>query len=356
ADTGRALTQNNAILTYGTKDESPEPLQYGRDYTISYTKNINQGDATMTFKGVDKAGYSGSFKKTFKITTVDIADKDQVSRADTMESMSFQYCKAGVKPVEEIVLTNKAGFILRNGKDYTLTYKNNKAVANASSENPPTVTIRGKGNYTGKFDITFQITKSGLKRAVDEGSIQITPTAVAYNPNKAEDYEYKPAIKLTDGKTPLRANADYVLMYEKNTQADYNAYLQAYGETNPDADKKLQELMPRAVITAQADSNYEADGEIIVPLPIYQTKLVKKNLQIDVAEAVYTGNQVTPAVTVRDVASGKVLTEGKDYTVSYGANNKSGKNKGSVTVTGTAPEYGGSVTVKFEIVRKAIIY
>lgn len=364
--TGRALTQNNAVLTYSTKDESPETLRYGTDYTISYTKNINKGNATMTFKGVEKAGYSGSFKKTFKITAADIADQEQVSRASVMESMVFPYCKAGVKPVEEIVLTNREGFVLCNGKDYTLKYKNNKVVADVSAEKPPTVTVQGKGNYTGKFDITFRITKRGLKQAVDDENIQIKKTAVIYNPNKAENYEYKPAIKLMDGKTALRANTDYVLVYEKNTQADYNAYLRVYeeavkkaesGETGPDVDRQLQELMPRAVITAQADCNYEADGEIIVPLPIYQTKLVKNKVQIDVVEeAIYRGDQVTPAVTVRDIVNGKILEKNKDYTVSYGANNKSGKNKGSVTVTGIAPEYGGSVTVKFDIVRKPIIY
>ena len=364
--TGRALTQNHVVLTYGTKNEEPQTLQYGTDYTISYAKNINKGNATMTFKAVEKAGYSGSFKKTFKITAADIADQEQVSRADTMENMSFPYCKAGVKPVEEILLTNREGFVLRNGKDYTLRYKNNKAVADASTEKPPTVTVQGKGNYSGKFDVTFQITKSRLKQTVDGGGIQIKTTAVIYNQNKAETYEYKPAVKLMDGKTALRANTDYEMKYLCNTQAEYLQYLQAYeeaaqkaasGENNPDSEKKLQELMPRAVITAKADSNYVADGEIIVPLPIYQTKLVKNRVQIDVVEeAIYTGGQVTPAVTVHDTASGKQLSEGQDYTVSYGENLKSGKDRGSVTVTGTAPEYGGSLTVKFDIVRKVIAY
>ncbi|MDE6404614.1 MAG: InlB B-repeat-containing protein [Lachnospiraceae bacterium] len=363
--TGRALTQNGVALTYSVKNETEKQLQYGTDYTITYAKNINKGSATMTFKGLEKAGYSGSFKKTFRITAADLADGGQVSRAETMAGMAFPYCKAGVKPVEEIVLTNKAGFVLRNGKDYTLAYKNNKAVADASSEKPPTVTVKGKGNYTGKFDVTFQITQRDLKHAVDEGSIQIRTTAAAYHAKKADDYAYKPAVKLLDGKTALRVNTDYELEYLCNTQADYGAYLRLYeetvkkaesGEGDPDSDKELQEFMPRAVITAKADGSYKADGEIVVPLPVYRTKLVKKNLQIEIAEAVYTGNQVTPAVTVRDAADGKALTEGKDYTVSYGANNKSGKNGGSVTITGIAPEYGGSVTVKFEIVRKAIIY
>lgn len=366
--TGRALTQNGVALTYSVKNEEPKALQYGTDYTITYTKNRNKGTATMTFKGVEQAGYSGSFKKTFKIAAADISDVEQVIRAATMGSMSFPYCKAGVKPMEEIRLTNAAGFVLQYGKDYTLKYKNNKAVAEVSAEKPPTVTVQGKGNYAGKFDVTFQITKSGLKRAVEDGSIQIKRTAVIYNPNKVESYAYKPAVKLMDGRTALRADKDYEIQYLCNTQADYEAYLETYrnmansaenaadGETNSDAVQKLQELMPRAVITAKADSSYEADGEIVVPLPIYQTKLVKKDLQIMVAESVYTGSQVTPAVTVQEAVSGKTLAAGKDYTVSYGANNKSGKNKGSVTITGMAPEYGGSVTVKFEIVRKTIAY
>ena len=73
-------------------------------------------------------------------------------------------------------------------------------------------------------------------------------------------------------------------------------------------------------------------------------------------KAVYTGKQVRPAVAVRDTVDGKTLQKGKDYEVSYGANNQSGKNKGSVTITGIAPEYGGSVTVKFDIEKKVIEY
>lgn len=358
--TGRALTQNNAVLIYRAKNEAEKTLQYGTDYTITYAKNINKGSATMTFKGVEKAGYSGSFKKTFKIAAADIADSKQVSRADAMSNMAFPYCKEGVKPVEEIVLTNSAGFVLRNGKDYTLRYKNNKAVADASAEKPPTVTVQGKGNYAGKFDVTFQITKRDLKQAVVEGSIQIKTTETAYNSKKAETFEYKPAVKLMDGRTALRANTDYEIQYLCNTQAEYLQYLEAYEHAvengDADSDEKLQEMRPRAVITAKADSSYVADGEIVVPLPIYQTKLVMKNLQVKVAEAVYTGSQVMPEVTVRDIASGKTLTKGKDYTVSFGANNKSGKNRGSVTITGIAPEYGGSVTVKFDVSKKPIVY
>lgn len=46
----------------------------------------------------------------------------------------------------------------------------------------------------------------------------------------------------------------------------------------------------------------------------------------------------------------KIKTGGDgNYTVTYGANIAAGKNKGSLTVTGSSVKYGGSVTVKFEI-------
>ena len=353
--TGRAITQNGVKLTYGTGDEASS-LRYGTDYTISYSKNINKGTATMTFKGAVNAGYSGSFKKTFKITAADIA---QVNRSETMQNMVFNYCKAGVKPVDEISLTNQEGFTLRNGKDYTLKYANNKAVASASAEKPPTVTVKGKGNYAGEFSLRFDIIRTDLRA----DSIQIKTTPVAYQENKAEDYAYKPAVKLTDGKTALRAGTDYEIAYRNNTQADYERYIQklqeqaaAGGNLMQDGDLTAEDGVPVAVITKVEGASYKLDSDrpIIVPLPIYAIKLTKANLKVDIGEALYTGSQVTPEVTVS--YDGKTLREGQDYSLSYGANTASGKNKGSVMITGVAPNYGGSVTVKFDIMKKTISY
>lgn len=368
--TGKALTQNNVSLTWYMKNKPDEPLTYGKHYTVSYAKNLNKGTATVTFRGVEKNGYSGSFKKTFKITAVDIADPLKVARADSMNNMSFLYCKAGVKPVEEIRLTNKEGIVLQNGKDYTLKYKNNKAVADAQAEKPPTVTVQGKGNYSGKFDVTFAVTKRGLKQAVDDGGIQTQTTVTVYQPKKEETFAYKPAVKLMEGRTALRANKDYEVAYHNNTQKECREYLEAYesyrqnvinGNADPDAEKRLQAIMPKAVITAKADSSYLADGEIVVPLQIYRTKLAARDLEITVAEMIYVGNPVTddqqPAITVKVIGNdGAVLVPGQDYTITYGANNKSGRNAGSVKITGIAPRYGGSVTKRFDIVKKPITY
>lgn len=111
---------------------------------------------------------------------------------------------------------------------------------------------------------------------------------------------------------------------------------------------------PIAVITEAEGSSYRLEQPIIVPLPIYMNKLTKTTLKVYVDEAVYSGGQVTPKVTV--FYGGGLIREGEDYTLSYGKNTVSGKNKGSVTVSGIAPYYGGSVTVKFDIVKKPITY
>lgn len=136
-------------------------------------------------------------------------------------------------------------------------------------------------------------------------------------------------------------------------------------------------------------NGYAGGAGIEIPLGryIYADKQTTANLYVIVSEgagqSVYTGEQVTPDVTVyygeknavsaakndkeKDetkltAASGKYKLKkltgetgesAADYTVSYGANIASGKNKGSVTVTG-AGRYGGSVTVKFTIEKKAI--
>lgn len=355
---GRAWTQNDVGLIYGKGTDAEKALKYGTDYTISYSKNVNKGTATMIFKGVDKAGYSGSFKKTFKITPQDISG---VVQAEGMQNITVGYTKAGAKPVDEILLTNSEGFQLSNGKDYTLKYANNKAVADATGEKAPTITVKGKGNYTGEFRVNFTITEGDLDWAIDGTNITVKTSPVRYQGNKADNYAYKPAIKLADGKKALRAGTDYNIEYVQNTQADYDTFMQKL----KDDENYMQKLedgivsydgVPRAVITEKEGSNYRLGSPKPVLLPIYQTKFTKSNLTVEIGEAVYTGSQVRPEVTVYYQGEGGLVKLEEGYSVSYGANIVSGKNKGSVTVSGIAPYYGGSVTVKFEIVRKPISY
>jgi len=368
--TGKAITQNEIPLFYKGEDGNKQ-LVYGVDYTISYKKNINKGTAVMTFKAIDGSPYSGSFSKSFQIKAADIADAKQVTQADSMRQISVPFEKAGARPSEQVILINAAGIRLENGKDYTVSYSNNKAAAKATDPEHPAMTIKGKGNYSGILaDIPFTITQGSL----DGEDIIKTITPLAYHDNKAPDYVYKPSVKLKQGKSVLSAASDYEIIYEKNTQADYEAYLQKLQNgTASETD------MPSVVIRPRENSNYTVaspTGEIRLPLPVYQNKLTKNKLYVVVGEAIYSGTQVTPAVSVyysddsSAAASVKGLTNEKDildlgfkklkpdtdYTLVYGANVASGANKGSVTIQGVSPYYGGSVTVKFTIRKKTLTW
>ena len=387
--TGQALTQNDIVLT-DISSASQRALNYGTDYTISYKNNLKKGTATMTFTAKPISGYSGSFKKTFKITAASLGESVSVVPANpSYDSITYPignnevikldgtiiYTKDGVKPSERIVLINRnTRGILKEGTDYTISYRNNRSV---TTDSLATMTIKGKGNYNGSVVISFPIVKAPL---VGNKNLTATATAIPYNMKKTDSFEYHPKIKITDKKKTLSATKDYeITEYRNCTQKDVKIYLESLANGTSVADAR-----PYAVIKSKDGSNYE--GTMEIDLSVYQTKLTAKNLYIIVSEetqqVTYRGTQVKPGVTVYYGEAGSIqeakkagecqeniltdktgsykLTKLKplengtgDYTIVYGTNIVAGKNKGSVTINGTGM-YGGKVTVKFTILRKDI--
>ena len=130
--TGKAL-KPAVTVKHGKK-----ALKQGTDYAVSYKNNVKPGTATVTVTG--KGGYTGSAKVTFKIlvplSKCKVTVKDQA------------YTGKALKPAVTVKYGSKA---LKKGTDYTVSYKNNKAVGVA------TVTVKGKGGYTGTKKVTFTI-------------------------------------------------------------------------------------------------------------------------------------------------------------------------------------------------------
>ena len=182
-----SLSISNATVTVadqtyaGGKELKPSPtvklngktLKSGRDYTVSYANNKNVGTATITITG--KGNYTGTKKATFKIvkkpkktdptksetkkttkkkSTESKGDKD-LSNSDKVRVIKKEiaYYNNGkeVKPKFEVRYNDK---VLKEGKDYTIEYSNNKKVGNDAK-----VTIKGKGDYTGETTRTFSISK-----------------------------------------------------------------------------------------------------------------------------------------------------------------------------------------------------
>ena len=395
--TGKALTQNAVVLMdikNLQQDGTGKMLVYGTDYTISYKNNLKKGTATMTFTAKPISGYSGSFKKTFKIMAQNLPEAVKVMARDSAKDRivygsedirligEIAYRREGVKPSDRIYLINQqTGIVLKEGVDYTVNYTDNKAVTTDNTRKLPAMNIKGKGNYTGILQVNFQIGEAPME---ENENLTVTAVASAYNVNRVDTYKYQPRIRVMDGKKVLSAKSDYTVAYENCTQADVRAWLTAL--ENNAGKEELEKRKPRAVVTARSGSGYQ--GSIIADLPIYQTKLTTNTLYIVISEEAvditYTGKQIRPktevyygsAGTVRAARKAKetnesILTdqtgiyklrklsqqtaekENGDYVLSYGANVAAGKNKGSVTITGVGL-YGGNVTAKFRIMSRNV--
>ena len=382
--TGNALTQNGVALAKGA-DGGGEELVYGRDYSIGYKNNRKKGTATMTFTASAASGYSGNFKKTFKIAAADL----QTAVKASVSEEEVPYAREGAKLTGQILLTNNTtGDALKEGVDYTVSYANNKTVTE-SGGNLPVMTIKGKGNYAGSLQITYRIKEAQWSLDLN-GNLKADATPIAFDERKADTYVYVPKIKVTDGKAVLKAGKDYETEAHNCTQDEIREYLKAMADlragTSSVTQETLESMRPYVILTAKEGSGYTAGSSFRVDVNIYQNKLAQNNLYIvvseDAAQTTYTGSQVTPDVVVYygDTAAVKAAKRDKiteesaltdpageygltklqyrsdgtgDYTLTYGNNVAAGKNKGSVTVVGTGL-YGVSVTVKFTILQKDV--
>ena len=119
-------------------------LVKGVDYQLECINNVNAGTATLTITGIgDK--YIGSVQHTFEIVPMDI-NNTIVEKLST-----YTYTGSAIKPLPTV---KNGNVTLNSGTDYTLSYQNNKNAGTA------TITIKGKGNYTGTKKVTFKINKA----------------------------------------------------------------------------------------------------------------------------------------------------------------------------------------------------
>ena len=327
--TGETITQEQANLSWQPKGAEAVALTAGEDYTVSYKNNEKVGTATVTYTGRPEAGYTGTVKKTFKITA---AALDDSMKSAEMANISVPYTKAGARPADQVVLTYN-GKALVEGKDYTLTYANNKAAEDQNKV--PTITITGKGNFTGKLTQTFTITKC------DVNDLEVSVASVLYKAKNKDTYVYQPKVTVKDAGKTL-GKADVEVVYEGTSQ------------------KEADNAFANAQATVKGTGNYT--GELTLDLTgfIHMTKpvtLTAKNIKVTLSGSLnYTGKQVTPkAKVVYTTADGTQveLTEGTDYIVSYGTNTTAGKNKGTVLINGMG-DYSGTVKARFTITRQPI--
>ena len=137
---GRALQPSVKVW-----DNRGNRLTEGTDYTYTISNGTNVGTATI--KATGKGIYTGTVTKKFTIAAAPIS-KASVSGLKS----SYAYSSSGVSPVPTLKYNSRT---LKKGTDFTLTYKNNKAIGTA------TVTIKGTGNFSGSVSKSYSIVRAG---------------------------------------------------------------------------------------------------------------------------------------------------------------------------------------------------
>ena len=178
----KTISSNNVALsqtsyTYDGKAKTPTVtvkdgaavLKEGTDYTVTYSNNINVGTAKVTVTG--KGNYTGTVTKEFTITKAapEQGVKDLSKCTVMLNKSSYAYDGKAKKPA---VTVKDGNTVLKEGRDYTVTYSNNINAGTAK------VTVTGKGNYKGTVTKSFTITvKKGTSHKVGSYQYKVTGTS-----------------------------------------------------------------------------------------------------------------------------------------------------------------------------------
>lgn len=293
-------------------------LKKDTDYTVTYINNREPGKATAVIKG--KGQYAGTKKVNFTIKRTPTALTDSmVTNKKAISSVPIQ--KNGARPKPKLTAGSD---VLLEGKDYTLSYQNNKKAGTG------TIIIKGTGNYNKQLKIPFAITAKPLTSA----DLVIRVPDVPYT-GRQNKYQSKPVITDSDGGI-LVVNRDYTITsYQVET-----ALLDK--KSNPEEGTMITvTIVGKGSYTGTATAAYMLKG----------TSFSKASIQVTAKP--YTGNPVTIEagdIITASIRIGKnqtILQLGKDYEIAAYKNNIK---KGTATVIFKGKgAYSGEKAVKFRI-------
>ena len=279
--TGTAYEPEVTVTFNGTE------LALDTDYTVAYTNNVNAGEATVTITGTG-AHFKGSVEKHFTITAADLSGCTFAPIADVTYNT-----KAHTPEVTVAI----SGRTLEADKDYTVSYASNVSAGTA------TVTVTGKGNFTGSANTTFTIAKADLNLSVYTISSLCTETEVKTStlPSNfflADETETGFSIALTAAggdaiftQAPAVVDGENMITYQLNGgtgEATFN------------------------VTVTPVSSNYKA-GTYDLKIQAYDKTNVSNRIVFESGSAVYTGSGIKyEKATIAGHSSGMHYTYAPD--------------------------------------------
>ena len=290
-----AITYDAGPYGYTGKEWKPEvtvsfnsaTLTAGNDYTVSYENNINAGTAKIIITGIGDH-FTGLTEKTFTINSAEISGCTFAPIADVTYNT-----KAHTPEVTVAI----SGRTLEADKDYTVSYASNVNAGTA------TVTVTGKGNFTGSANTTFTIAKADLNLSVYTISSLCTETEVKTStlPSNfflADETETGFSIALTAAggdaiftQAPAVVDGENVITYQLNGgtgEATFN------------------------VTVTPVSVNYKA-GTYDLKIQAYDKTNVSNRIVFESGSAVYTGSGIKyEKATIAGHSSGMRYTYAPD--------------------------------------------
>ena len=259
---------------------------------------------TMAVTKVTVSYTEGGVTKTAE-QTITVKAKALTDAMVSLDKGAYAYTGSQIQPT---VTVKDGATTLKKDTDYTVAYGANNTVGTKVG----TVTITGKGDYSGTIEKKFNITAKAL-------------TASMVRDIAAQTYTGSPIVpELTvkDGETALSKGTDYTVNYRNNLNAG------------------------TATVTLTGKGNYAGSVEIKFNIT---AKALTASMVRDIADQTYTGSPIVPELTVKDGET--ALSKDTDYTVKYQSNLNAGT--ATVTLTGKG-NYSDSVSKTFTIKQKDV--
>lgn len=415
----KVTIDKKAVLSYTGQEICPAVtvtngriiLKEGIDYELSYSHNMEIGNAVIRIKGLND--YIGVKQVGFKITGVPVS---KITVAGFMKELPYT---PGVTAYvqSELALTysykdaNKQMHTenLTESQDYTVEYVNNTKAGRA------TLILTGKGKYTGVKKLSYTIKPNGTDLA--NADIEYTQ-AVAYSKGGAK--AEVTAVRI--GDVILEPDVDYTVRYANITkvaEADTkkaptitivgkgnykgsvtrtyaivakelsNVTLTAENRiwsnsknnyttkvTLTDTDEKALRLKTdytlqyyledgtvissgtkvpsgtKIMVEATGAGNYAGTRATSFYVADYNIGKVKMD---KIADRIYTGKEITldkGEIKGTIVVNGQMVTLNEEDFEIIGYKNNQKKGNATVTLRGISDTFGGTITLKFRIVEK----
>ena len=310
------LTMTGSQTNVGTSDNTYELNWTGTAKKANYTHGTDSiGTLTVTKKSIVPDGPDTPVDEKTGITVT--APKD--SKYDGEEHKN--------KPKVEDTKTKAT---LKEGTDYELSYSED--VTNAGKV---TVTVTGIGNYTGEFDVTYEITKRDvvLTSATDskpyDGTALRNENVEVTGDGFAAGEGATFAVIGTITNVGTKANTFGYALNKNTLASNYNISTELGTLT----------ITPKSIIPDGPETPEDKKTGITVENP---------------GDVKYDGKDHAEKPVVKDEKTGVTLEEGKDYEIVYPEDIK---NAGEITATVVGKgNYEGSFEIKYNITKRDVTF